>query len=73
MKPKRLQPMGELVVNCEQRRDQRAIRLIAWERAESCRITKEKRNVSQIANGRIVYDRVPVVEVKAVVEMVCVG
>jgi hypothetical protein len=47
--------------------------LIAWERAEICRITKEKRNVSQIANGRIVYDRVPIVEVKAVVEMICVG
>jgi hypothetical protein len=73
MKPKRLQPVGELVVNCEQRRDKRPIRLVARKCAERCRITEEERNVPQLANGRVVYNRVPVVEVEAVVKMVCVG
>src|ERR1700675_2307239 len=73
MKPERLQPVGEPVVNCEQRRDQRPIRLIARERAEGCRVTEEERDVPQLANGRVAYDRVPVVHVEAIVEMVCVG
>jgi len=54
--------VGESVVNCEQRRDQRAIRLIARERAEGCCVTEEERNVPQLANGGVVYDRVLVVE-----------
>ena len=65
--------MGELVVNCEQRRDQRPIGLIAWEGAEGCRVTEEERNVPQLANGRVVYDRVPVVHVESIVKMVSVG
>ena len=73
MKPERLQPVGESVVNCEQRRDQRAIRLIARERAEGCRVPEKERNVPQFANGRVGYDRVSIVPVEAIVEMVCVG
>ena len=70
MKPKRLQPVGEPVVNCEQRRDQRAVRLIAREHAKGGRVTEEERNVPQIANGDVAYDRVPVVHVEAIVKMV---
>jgi hypothetical protein len=73
MKPERLQAVGESVVNCEQRRDQRAIRLIARERAKGCRVTEEQWNVPQLANGRVGYDRVPVVPVEAIVKMVCLG
>ena len=73
MKPERLQSAGESVVDREQRRDERAIRLIARERAEGRRVAEEERNVPQLANGRVVYDRVRVVEVEAVVKMVCVG
>src|SRR5437870_5379821 len=73
MKPERLQPVGQSVVNCEQRRDQRAIRLIGRDRAEGCRITEEDRNVPQLANGGVVYDRVLVVEVEAIVKMVRIG
>src|SRR2546428_1939132 len=73
MKPERLKPTGKSVVNCEQRRDQRAIRLIARERAEGCRVTEEEWNVPQLANGRVVYDRVPVVHVEAIVKMVRIG
>ena len=47
--------------------------IIARERAEGCRVTEEERNVPQLANGRVVYDRVPVVHVEAIVKMVCVG
>jgi len=66
--------VGESVVNCEQRRDQRAIRLIARERAEGCCVTEEERNVPQLANGGVVYDRVLVVEeVEAIVKMVRIG
>ena len=64
MKPKRLQPVGEPVVDREQRRDQRAVRLIAREHAKGGRVTEEERNVPQVANGDVVYDRVPVVHVK---------
>ena len=70
MKPKWLQPVGESVINCEKRRDQRAIRLIARERTEGRRVTEKEWNVPQLANGRVVYDRVPVVVVKAIVKMV---
>src|SRR5437667_9150677 len=73
MKPERLKPVGKLVVNCEQRRDQRAIRLIARERAEGCRVMEEEWNVRQLANGGVVYDRVPVVHVEAIVKMVRIG
>ena len=64
---------GRAVINREQRRDQRPIRLIARERAEGCRVAEEERNVPQLANSRVVFDRVRVVEVEAIVKMVCVG
>jgi hypothetical protein len=73
MKPKRLQPVGEPVVNCEQRRDQRAIRLIARERAEGCPVTEEERNIPELANGRVGYDRVPVVPMESILKMVRIG
>ena len=72
MKPERLYS-AETDVNREQRGDERTIRLIARERAEGCRISEEKWNVPQFANGCVIYDRVRVVEVKAVVKMVCIG
>ena len=72
MKPERLYS-AETDVNREQRGDERTIRLIARERAEGCRISEEKWNVPQFANGCVIYDRVRVVEVEAVVKMVCIG
>ena len=73
MKPERLQSAGSPVIDREQRRDKRSIRLIAGERAKRCRVAKEERNISQLPNGRVVYDRVRVVEVEAVVKMVSIG
>ena len=70
MKPERIESAAELVVDCEQRRDEWAIRLIARERAESRRIAEEERNVPQLTDGRVVYDRVRVVEMEAIVKMV---
>ena len=70
MKPERLEPVAELVVNCQQRRDQRPIRLIARERAEGCPVAEEERNVPKFANGRVGYDRVPVVSVERILKMV---
>src|SRR5436190_22062174 len=73
MKPERIESAAELVVDCEQCRDEWAIRLIAWERAESRCVAEEERNVPQFANGRVVYDCVSVVEMETVVKMVRVG
>ena len=70
MKPERIQSAAELVTDREQRRDKWAIRLIARERAESRRVAEEERNISQLADGRVGYDRMRVVEVEAIVKMV---
>src|SRR5213595_1391468 len=72
MKPERLHSAAEPVVDCEQCRNERAIRLIARERAESRSVAEEERNISQVLNGRVCFDRVRVVEVETVVKMVCV-
>jgi len=47
--------------------------LIARERAEGRGIAKEERDVPQLANRGIVYDRVRVIEVETVVKMVGVS
>src|SRR5438132_2637049 len=73
VKPERLHSAAEPVVDCEQRRNEWAIRLIARERAEGRRVAEEERNVPQLADGRVVYDRVRVVEMEAVVKMVRVS
>ena len=73
MKPERNESAAELVVDCEQCRDEWAIRLIARQRAESRRVAEEERNVSQVSDGRVSYDRMRVVEMETVVKMVRVG
>ena len=70
MKPERIESAAELVADREQGRDEWAIRLIAWERAKSRRVTEEERNISQFTDGRVVYDRVRVIEVEAIVKMI---
>jgi hypothetical protein len=47
--------------------------LVARKRAEGHRVAKEERDVPQLANRRIIYDRVRVVEVETVVKMVGVS
>jgi hypothetical protein len=42
VKPKWLQPSGEPIVNREQRRDERTIRLVAGKRAEGGRVAKKR-------------------------------
>ena len=69
MKPEWLQPT-EPIVDRKQCRDERAIRLIARERAEGRRVAEEKRNIPQFADGRIGYDRMRIVEVEAILKMV---
>ena len=73
VKPEWLQSAGELVVDSKQRRYERSVGLIAGQRAESGRVVEEERNISQFADGRVVFDRVGIVEVKAVLKMVCIG
>ena len=73
VKPEWFQSAGELVVDSEQRRYERSIGLIAGQRTESGRVLKEERNISQFADGRVVFDRMGIVEVKAVLKMVCIG
>ena len=73
MKPEWPQSAGELVVDSEQRRYERSIGLIAGQRTESGRVLKEERNISQFADGQVVFDGVGIVEVKTVLKMVCVG
>jgi len=72
MKPEWLHS-AETVIDCKQRRDERAIRLIARQRTEGRRVVEEERDVPQLADGRIGFNRVRVVEMEAVVKMVRVG
>ena len=72
MKPKRLQS-AETVIDRQQRRDERAIRLIARQRTERRRVAEKHRNVPHFPDGRVVFNCVRVVEVEAVVKMVRVG
>ena len=72
MKPKRLQS-AETVIDREQRRHERAIRLIARQRTERRRVAEKHRNVPHFPDGRVVFNCVRVVEVEAVVKMVRVG
>src|SRR5436309_1430982 len=72
MKPERLQS-AETIVNREQRRDEWAIRLVAWERTKGRRVAEKLWNVPQVADRRVGFNRMRIVKVKAVVKMVCVG
>ena len=72
VKPERLQS-AETVINREQRRHERAIRLIARQRTERRRVAEKHRNVPHFPDGRVVFNCVRVVEVEAVVKMVRVG
>src|ERR1700730_12144266 len=73
VKPERLQSAGKSVIDREQRRNQRTIRLIARERAERGRVYEKPRNILWRLDRGVVNDRVCVVEVKAVLKMVRVG
>jgi len=50
-----------------------AIRLIARERAGSRRVTEKLWNVSQFPDGPVSFDGVCVIEMEAVLKMICVG
>src|ERR1051325_1113765 len=72
VKPERIQPANS-VIDCEQSRNERSIRLIARQRTKCRRVGEESRNISQLADRGVVYDRVRVVEMKAVVKMIRVS
>src|ERR1700730_3173401 len=46
---------------------------MARERTEGCRVVEKLWNVSQLADGRVVLDRVRVVEVEAILKMIRIG
>ena len=72
VKPQRVQTLDR-VIDCQHRGNEWPIRLIARERAERRRVAEEARNIPQLADGGVVYERVRVVEMEAVVKMVRVG
>lgn len=61
------------VVEGEAERDQRAIGRVLRQAAEGVGVGEEARPVGQAADRRVLDDGVAVVEVKSVVEEVCVG
>ena len=72
VKPEWLQS-AESIGDREQRRNERAVGLIARERTESRRVPEEKGDVAQRSNGRVIFDAVRVIEVEAVLKMVPVS
>jgi len=73
MKPEWPQSAGELIVDREQRRYEWSVGLVAGEGTKGRRVTEEERNISQFADGHVVFDGMGIVEVKTVLKMVCVG
>ena len=69
----RVEAAAKPVVDRQRRRDERPVALIGRQRAECRRADEEQRNVADTADEHVVLNRVNVVEVEGVVEVIGVG
>ena len=70
LKPERLEPAPERVIDRQRHRDDRPVRLIRGQRAERRRIGEEPRDIIEAPDEGVIDDRVRVVEVEPVFEVV---
>ena len=63
---------AQSIINRQGRGDKRAIRPIGRQRTEGSRILEKKGQVVQIADVRIIDDRVGIVEMESILEMVSI-
>ena len=70
MKPERSQLSPQPVIDCQCRRDNRPVGLIPRQGTECRRVAKEPRDVPQIADECIIDNRMRVIEMEIVVEVI---
>ena len=70
MKPERIQLPSQPVIDCQCRRNNRPIGLIPRQGTECRRVAKEPRDVPQIADECIIDNRMRVIEMEIVVEVI---
>ena len=70
MKPKRIKLPRHPVINCQGQRYNWPIALIAGQSTESSRVNKVAGNIFQVADKCICFNRMTIVKLKTVIEMI---